>query len=71
MCELVSKMFYCFEMCSILFLQAVVQDSNQTAGISGGVCSGVPAHLHIHVRSVVMGTIGGVPQKMIQAVELK
>ncbi|XP_026786913.3 tectonic-2 isoform X1 [Pangasianodon hypophthalmus] len=51
-------------------ITTVVQNSNQTAGASGGVCSGVPAHLHIHIRSVVMGTIGGVPQKMIQAVEL-
>ncbi|XP_060763396.1 tectonic-2 [Neoarius graeffei] len=47
-----------------------IQKSNQTAGGSRGVCTGVPAHLHIHIRSVVMGTIGGVPQKMIQAVEI-
>ncbi|XP_017307001.1 tectonic-2 isoform X1 [Ictalurus punctatus] len=51
-------------------ITTVVQNTNQTAGGSGGVCSGVPAHLHIHIRSVVMGTIGGVPQKTIQAVEL-
>ncbi|XP_046697368.1 tectonic-2 isoform X2 [Silurus meridionalis] len=47
-----------------------IQSSNQTAAGTGGVCSGIPAHLHIHIRSIVMGTIGGIPQKMIQAVEL-
>ncbi|XP_053337171.1 tectonic-2 isoform X1 [Clarias gariepinus] len=47
-----------------------VQNSTQTVGSSRGVCFGVPAHLHIHIRSVVMGTINGVPQKIIQAVEL-
>ncbi|KAK3514445.1 hypothetical protein QTP70_018257 [Hemibagrus guttatus] len=51
-------------------ITTVVQNSNQTAADPRGVCSGVPAHLHIHIRSVVMETINGVPQKMIQAVEL-
>ncbi|XP_058230377.1 tectonic-2 isoform X2 [Hemibagrus wyckioides] len=51
-------------------ITTVVQNSNQTAADPRGVCSGVPAHLHIHIRSVVMETINRVPQKMIQAVEL-
>ncbi|XP_060739927.1 tectonic-2 isoform X1 [Tachysurus vachellii] len=48
----------------------VVKSFNQTTMDLRGVCSSVPAHLHIHIRSVVMETINGVPQKMIQAVEL-
>ncbi|KAL7836843.1 hypothetical protein AOLI_G00281270 [Acnodon oligacanthus] len=51
-------------------ITTVVQNSSQPAGGFSGSCSRVPAHLHIHIRSVVMGMVGGVPQKMIQAVEL-
>ncbi|KAI4882302.1 hypothetical protein NFI96_011115 [Prochilodus magdalenae] len=51
-------------------ITTVVQNASQPAGDLSGVCFGVPAHLHIHIRSVIMGTVGGVPQKMIQAVEI-
>ncbi|XP_022523013.2 tectonic-2 [Astyanax mexicanus] len=52
-------------------ITTVVQNSSlQPAGGFAGVCSGIPAHLHIHIRSFSFGTVGGVPQKMIQAVEL-
>ncbi|XP_072521395.1 tectonic-2 isoform X2 [Salminus brasiliensis] len=51
-------------------ISTVVQNSSQPSWGFAGVCSGIPAHLNIHIRSIVMGTVGGVPQKMIQAVEL-
>uniref|UniRef100_A0A8B9JZV2 Tectonic family member 2 n=1 Tax=Astyanax mexicanus TaxID=7994 RepID=A0A8B9JZV2_ASTMX len=52
-------------------ITTVVQNSSlQPAGGFAGVCSGIPAHLHIHIRSFAFGKVGGVPQKMIQAVEL-
>ncbi|XP_051514662.1 tectonic-2 [Myxocyprinus asiaticus] len=47
-----------------------VLNSSQPAGGSSGECSAVPTHLHIHVRSVIMGQVQGVPQKVIQAVEI-
>ncbi|XP_062874363.1 tectonic-2 [Trichomycterus rosablanca] len=47
-----------------------VQNSSQTAGGFRGVCSAVPAHLHIYIRSQTFGSTGAVTQKMIQTVEL-
>ncbi|XP_066510478.1 tectonic-2-like isoform X1 [Hoplias malabaricus] len=51
-------------------IRTVVQNSSQPAVDFNGVCTGVPAHLHIHIRSLIMGTVAGVPQKMIQSAEL-
>ncbi|XP_051950782.1 tectonic-2 [Xyrauchen texanus] len=47
-----------------------VMNSSQPAEGSSGECSAVPTHLHIHVRSVIMGRVQGVPQKVIQSVEI-
>ncbi|ROI26643.1 Tectonic-2 [Anabarilius grahami] len=47
-----------------------LQNSSQTAEDSIGECSAVPTHLQIHVRSVIMGRVQGVPQMVIQAVEI-
>uniref|UniRef100_A0A672QCA9 Tectonic-2-like n=1 Tax=Sinocyclocheilus grahami TaxID=75366 RepID=A0A672QCA9_SINGR len=38
---------------------------------STGECSAVPTHLHIHVWSSIMGSVQGVPQTFIQAVEMR
>ncbi|XP_056110698.1 tectonic-2 [Rhinichthys klamathensis goyatoka] len=47
-----------------------LQNSSRPAEGSSGECSAVPTHLHIHVRSVIMGRVQGVPQTVIQAVEI-
>ncbi|XP_016146155.1 tectonic-2-like [Sinocyclocheilus grahami] len=47
-----------------------VQNSSQPAESSTGECSAVPTHLHIHVWSSIMGSVQGVPQTFIQAVEM-
>ncbi|XP_062307808.1 tectonic-2 [Osmerus eperlanus] len=39
-------------------------------GDASGSCSGVPAHLHIHVSTLVSGLVEGVPQREIQAIEV-
>ena len=39
-------------------------------GVNGS-CSGVPAHLHIHVSSLVSGLVEGVPQREIEAIEVR
>uniref|UniRef100_A0A673JN56 Tectonic-1-3 domain-containing protein n=1 Tax=Sinocyclocheilus rhinocerous TaxID=307959 RepID=A0A673JN56_9TELE len=45
--------------------------SDQPAESSTGECSAVPTHLHIHVWSGIMGSVQGVPQTFIQAVEIR
>ncbi|XP_073697388.1 tectonic-2 [Garra rufa] len=47
-----------------------VLNSSQPAEGSNGECSAVPTHLHIHVWSGIMGSVEGVPQTFIQAVEI-
>jgi len=52
----------------LLCLSASLQNSSRPAEGSGGECSAVPTHLHIHVW---MGRVQGVPQTVIQAVEIR
>uniref|UniRef100_A0A8C2IY37 Tectonic-2-like n=1 Tax=Cyprinus carpio TaxID=7962 RepID=A0A8C2IY37_CYPCA len=47
-----------------------VQNSSQPAENSTGECSAVPTHLRIHIWSGIMGSVQGVPQTFIQAVEI-
>ncbi|XP_057213614.1 tectonic-2 [Triplophysa rosa] len=46
------------------------QNSSQPAEGSRGVCAGVPTHLHVNIRTVIRGSVQGVPQKIILAVEI-
>ncbi|CAL8343011.1 unnamed protein product [Lota lota] len=41
--------------------------ANASGAAGEGWCSGVQWHQHLHVRSVVTGQVGGVPQREIQA----
>lgn len=47
------------------------QNSSQPAEGSRGVCAGVPTHLYVNIRTVIRGSVQGVPQKIIQAVEIR
>ncbi|KAA0716814.1 Tectonic-2 Precursor [Triplophysa tibetana] len=52
---------------NITFFQ---QNSSQPAVSSRGVCADVPTHLQVNIRTVIRGSVQGVPQKIIQAVEI-
>ncbi|XP_021477330.2 tectonic-2 isoform X1 [Oncorhynchus mykiss] len=53
-----------------LNISFVELNSNQPVGGGIGICSGIPSHRHIHVRSIVTEVVGGLPQREIQAVEV-
>ncbi|XP_056312829.1 tectonic-2 [Danio aesculapii] len=46
------------------------QNQSQSAEGSKGECSAVPTHLHIHVKSSIMGRVQGVPQMFIQSMQI-
>ncbi|XP_030647586.1 tectonic-2 [Chanos chanos] len=48
----------------------VAQNSSLSVGVATGVCTGVPAHLHIHIRSLVLPTVGGATRRLIESVEV-
>ncbi|KAK6306333.1 hypothetical protein J4Q44_G00232580 [Coregonus suidteri] len=53
-----------------LNISFVKLNSSQSVGGGIGICSGIPSHRHIHVRSILAEVVGGLPQREIQAVEV-
>ncbi|CAB1322045.1 unnamed protein product [Coregonus sp. 'balchen'] len=54
-----------------LNISFVKLNSSQSVGGGIGICSGIPSHRHIHVRSILAEVVGGLPQREIQAVEVR
>ncbi|KAM6964966.1 tectonic-2 [Aplochiton taeniatus] len=46
-------------------------NSSTPVGGTASSCSGIPAHQQIHIQSIVTEVLGGVPQRQIQAMDIK
>ncbi|KAM4616851.1 tectonic-2 isoform 1-T1 [Polymixia lowei] len=51
-------------------ITSLTLNSSKPIEDTGSLCSGIPSHLHIHVRSIITGVIEGIPQREIHALQV-